>query len=155
MEFLGEPRIWPVFFKVKGYLANLFPIVRFGFTSREGIQDHEFWALATHLHLRGTLHQGLFTSLHLYIFTSLHRIFTSYHLLTVLSIIFHPPISGTLIAVPTSLVSRIFRQHLAYCTRISSPLYRMGITTPSPPGAGILVVLWVLHLRSIRWELSF
>ncbi|VEN57313.1 unnamed protein product [Callosobruchus maculatus] len=93
MDFLGEPRIWPVFFKVKGYLANLFPIVRFGFTSREGIQDHEFWALATHLHLRGTLHQGLFTSLHLYIFTSLHlyiftslhRIFTSYHLLTVLS----------------------------------------------------------------------
>ncbi|VEN44804.1 unnamed protein product [Callosobruchus maculatus] len=86
-KFLGEPRIWPVFFKVKGYLANLFPIVRFGFTSREGIQDHEFWALATHLHLRGTLHQGttntyvLFLCRPLYIVSSSYRlILSSYYL---------------------------------------------------------------------------
>ncbi|VEN54479.1 unnamed protein product [Callosobruchus maculatus] len=65
------------FLQGERFVTTRFPIVRFGFTSREGIQDHEFWALATHLHLRGTLHQGLFTSL--------HRIFTSYHLLTVLS----------------------------------------------------------------------
>ncbi|VEN63606.1 unnamed protein product [Callosobruchus maculatus] len=69
------------FLQGERFVTTRFPIVRFGFTSREGIQDHEFWALATHLHLRGTLHQGLFTSL--------HRIFTSYHLLTVLS--YHLP----------------------------------------------------------------
>ncbi|VEN40533.1 unnamed protein product [Callosobruchus maculatus] len=70
------------FLQGERFVTTRFPIVRFGFTSREGIQDHEFWALATHLHLRGTLHQGLcFVSLQ----ASLHRIFTSYHLLTALS----------------------------------------------------------------------
>ncbi|VEN54967.1 unnamed protein product [Callosobruchus maculatus] len=59
------------------FVTTRFPIVRFGFTSREGIQDHEFWALATHLHLRGTLHQGLFTSLHLYIVSSSYRLILS------------------------------------------------------------------------------
>ncbi|VEN40150.1 unnamed protein product [Callosobruchus maculatus] len=69
------------FLQGERFVTTRFPIVRFGFTSREGIQDHEFWALATHLHLRGTLHQGLFASLHLYT-VSLHRIIflPSYHL---------------------------------------------------------------------------
>ncbi|VEN53493.1 unnamed protein product [Callosobruchus maculatus] len=59
------------FLQSERFVTTRFPIVRFGFTSREGIQDHEFWALATHLHLRGTLHQGLcFVSLQ----ASLHRI---------------------------------------------------------------------------------
>ncbi|VEN39496.1 unnamed protein product [Callosobruchus maculatus] len=60
------------FLQGESFVTTRLPIVRFGFTSREGIQDHEFWALATHLHLRGTLHQGLFTSYHLLTVLSYH-----------------------------------------------------------------------------------
>ncbi|VEN53490.1 unnamed protein product [Callosobruchus maculatus] len=75
MEFLvsGRTAHLASFLQGERFVTTRFPIVRFGFTSREGIQDHEFWALATHLHLRGTLHQGLFTSYHL-LTASLHRI---------------------------------------------------------------------------------
>ncbi|VEN46693.1 unnamed protein product [Callosobruchus maculatus] len=75
-KFSGRTAHLASFLQGERFVTTRFPIVRFGFTSREGIQDHEFWALATHLQLRGLSIKAyvLFLCRPLYIVSSSYRL---------------------------------------------------------------------------------